>query len=63
MELDPDIEELLRVCDSLMQYLNQDEGEELVCVVYFVRQKTGRLYHELDDFAASVAISKLSSID
>jgi|APIni6443716594_1056825.scaffolds.fasta_scaffold434785_1 hypothetical protein len=63
MELDPYMDELLRVCDGLMQYLNQDECEELVCFVYVIRQKTGRLYDELDDFAASVAISKLSSID
>jgi hypothetical protein len=63
MELDPDMDELLRVCDGLMQYLSPDESEELVCFVYVVRHKTGHLYDELDDFAASVAISKLSSID
>lgn len=63
MELDPDMDELLRICDGLMQYLNQGECEELVCFLYVVRQKTVRLYDELDDFAASVAISKLSSID
>ena len=62
MQLDPDMDELLRVCDGLMQYLNQDECDELVCfVVYIVRQETVCLYDELDDFAASVAISKLSS--
>ena len=60
MELDPDMDELIRVCDGLMQYLNDDEGEELVCFIYIVRQKTVRLYDDLDDFAASIAISKLS---
>jgi hypothetical protein len=63
MELDPEMDELLRVCDSLMRYLNQEDGEELVCFIYVVRQRTVRLYDELDDFEASVAISKLSSID
>ena len=63
MELDPDMDELMRVCDDLMQYLNADEGEELVCFVYVVRQKSVRLYDDLDDFAASVAISELSSLD
>lgn len=63
MEHDPDMDELMRVCDDLMQYLNADEGEELVCFIYLVRQKTVRLYDDLDDFAASVAISELSSID
>ena len=29
MELDPDMDELIRVCDGLMQYLNDDEGEEI----------------------------------
>jgi hypothetical protein len=61
MELDPDMDELMRVCDGLMQYLNEDEGEERVCFVYLVRQKTIRFYGDLDDFAASVAISKLQT--
>lgn len=61
MELDPDMDELMRVCDVLMQYLNEDEGEERVCFVYLVRHKTIRLYQDLDDFAASVAISKLET--
>ena len=63
MERDPDMDELMRVCEDLMQYLNADEGEELVCFIYLVRQKTVRLYDDLDDFAASVAISERSSID
>ena len=57
----PEFEEFLRVCDALMQYLNDDEGEELVCFAYLIRQKTIPHYDELDDFAASVAISKLQS--
>ena len=61
MELDPDMDELMRVCDGLMQYLNEDEGEERVCFVYLVRQKTIRCSEDLDDFAASVAISKLAT--
>ncbi len=50
MGLDPDMEELMRVCDALMPYLNDEEGEELVCFVNFIRQKTTRLY---DDSIAS----------
>ena len=61
MELDPDMDELMRVCDGLMQYLLEDEEEEWVCFVYLIRQKTIRFYDDLDDFAASVAISKLQT--
>ena len=61
MEPDPETDELIRVCDALMQYLNDGEGEELVCFVNVIRQKTVGLYDDLDDFAASVAISKLQS--
>lgn len=49
----------MRACDALVQHLNEYEGEELVCFVYLIRQKTIRSYDDLDDFAASVAISKL----
>ena len=58
MELDPDMDELMRVCDRWMQHLNEDEGEELVCFVYVIRQ-TMRSYDDVDDFAASVAMSRL----
>jgi hypothetical protein len=61
MGLDPHMEEIMRVCDALMPYLNDEEGEELVCFVNFIRQKTVRLYDDSDDFAASVAMSKLQS--
>ncbi len=61
MELDPDMDELMRACDSLMQYLDDDEGEELVCFVYLIRKKTIRPYDDLDDFAASAAISEIQS--
>ena len=63
MESNPDMDELRRIRDALMQYLDEDEGEELVCLVYIVRPKTVRRYDELDDLAASMAISELSSID
>lgn len=63
MESNPDMDELRRIWDDLMQYLDEDEGEELVCLVYIVRPKTVRLYDELDDLAASMAISELSSMD
>ena len=55
------MDELMRVCDGLMQYLLEDEEEEWVCFVYLIRQKTIRFYDDLDDFAASVAISKLQT--
>ena len=51
------MEEFIRACDGLMQYLNE-EGEEFVYFAYVVRQRTVRLYDDLDDVAASVAISK-----
>jgi hypothetical protein len=61
MELDPDMDELMRVCGRWMQYLNEDEGEELVCFVYFILQKTTPSYDDVDDFGASVAISKIQT--
>lgn len=42
MELDPDMDEIMRACDGLMQHLSEDEGEKVVCFVYFIRQKTPR---------------------
>ena len=62
MEPDSQMDELQRVCDVLMQYLNKEEGKELVHFV-IVREKPGRLYDELDNQAASIAISELSSLD
>ena len=61
MEFDPDMDELMRICDRWMQHLNEDEGEELVCFVYILRQKTMRSYDDVDDFAASIAMSKLQT--
>lgn len=61
--MDPDLKEFLRVCDRLIQYLTDEECEEIACVMYVVRQKTVRLYGELDDLAASLAFAKLPSID
>lgn len=63
MEPDSEMDELQRVCDVLMQYLNMEEGEELLHFVYIVREKPGHLYDELDNQAASIAISELSSHD
>ena len=61
--MDPDLKEFLRVCDRLIQYLTDEECEEIACVMYVVRQKTVRPYGELDDLAASLAFAKLPSID
>jgi hypothetical protein len=55
----PDIEEFLRVCNGLLQYLTDEECEEMACIVYFVRQKTLRPYDDLDNLAASLAFSTL----
>lgn len=63
MEPDPDMEELLRACDSLMQYLNEEEGEEWVCFAYAVRPPAPSAHDEVDNQAASLLIAKLSSID
>ena len=53
----------MRVCDVLIQYLTDEECEQAVCILYFARQKTVRPYDEVDDLAASMAFSKLPSID
>ncbi|MEO7862545.1 MAG: hypothetical protein ABIU05_19360 [Nitrospirales bacterium] len=53
--------ELVRACDALMQHFNEDEGGELVSFVYLIKQKITRSYDDVDDFAASVAISKLQT--
>jgi hypothetical protein len=47
----------------LIQYLTDEECEQMACILYFVRQKTVRPYDEVDDLAASIAFSKLPSID
>jgi hypothetical protein len=56
-----DLEEFLRICDGLIQYLTDEECEEMACIVYFVRQKTVRPYDDLDNLAASLAFSTLSA--
>lgn len=64
--LPPEHEEFMRVCDALIQYLTDEECEEMACIIYVVRQKTVRLfrlYGELDDLAASLAFAKLPHID
>lgn len=61
--LPPEIEEFMRVCHVLLQYLTDEDGEQMACILYFVRQKTVRLNEEVDDLAASIAFSKLPSID
>jgi len=53
----------MRVCHVLIQYLTDEECGQMACILYFVRQKTVRPYDELDDLAASMAFSKLPSID
>jgi len=59
-----DIEEFMRVCDRLIKhYLTDEEYEEIVLIEFVVRKKTVRPYDELDDLAASIAFSELSSID
>ena len=61
--LPPEIEEFMRVCHVLIQYLADEECEQMACILYFVRQKTLRPYDEVDDLAVSIAFSKLPSID
>jgi hypothetical protein len=67
MEPDPDInefiDELMRVCEGLIQDLIDEGREDIVCNVYFVREKTICPYDDVDDLAASIAFSKLPSID
>ena len=61
--LPPESEEFMRVCHVLIQYLTDEECEQMACILYFVRQKTVRPYDEVDDLAASIAFSKLPPID
>jgi len=64
-----DIEELVRVCERIIQMayekggLTNGEYEEIVCIVYVVGQVERSVgpYGDLDDLAASIAVSKLSS--
>ena len=53
MELDPEMDELLRVWNALGQELNDDEREESVSFGYVFQQATNRFYDDLDDFTAS----------
>jgi hypothetical protein len=60
----PNMEEFVRLYNALMHHLSdEEECEEIACIIYFVRQKTVRPYDELDNLAASIAFSKLSSTD
>jgi hypothetical protein len=61
--LPPEIEEFMWVCHVLIQYLTDEEREQMACILYFVRQKTVRPYDDVDDLTASMAFSKLPSID
>ena len=61
MEPDPDMDELMRACDALMQHFNHDDAEEVVSFVYLIRRKTTCFYDDVDEFAVSVAISKLQT--
>lgn len=59
----PEIGELMRAWGGVILYLIDVECEEFVCLVYVIPQKPVRLYDELDELAASIAFSKLPSID
>jgi len=61
--LPPELEEFMRVCDALIQYLTDEECEEIACIIFVVRQKPVRPYSELDDLSASLAFANLSSLD
>jgi hypothetical protein len=64
-----DIEEFVRVCERLIEMalenggLTDGECEEIVCIVYVVGQveRSVRPYGDLDELAAAIAVSKLSS--
>ena len=58
-----DMKEFLYICDRLIQYLTDEEYEEIACIMFVVRQGTVLPYDELDDLSASLAFAKLSSID
>jgi len=62
-EMRSDMREFMRVCDCLIQYMTDEECEDIACIVYFVRQRTVLPYGELDDVSASLAFAKLSSIN
>ena len=64
----PDIEELVRVCEKIIAMAYEKDGltgecEEIICIVYVVGQveKSVGPYGDLDDLAAAIAVSKLSS--
>jgi hypothetical protein len=58
-----DMKEFLQICDRLAHYLTEEECEDLACIMYVVRQRTVLPYGELDDLSASLALTKLSSLD
>jgi hypothetical protein len=68
--MQPDIEEFVRVCERIIEMayekggLTDGECEEIVCIVYVVGQVERSVdpYGDLDDLAASVAVSKLPSL-
>ena len=39
-QLPSEIEEFIRACHVLIQYLTGEECEQMACILYFVRQKT-----------------------
>ena len=65
----PNIEEFMRLCHYLFDYANErrglpdDECEGIVIIVYYGQQhkRTVCPYDDLDDLAASIAFSKLTS--
>ena len=59
----PDMEELLRICNGLIRYLSDEEGEDIACIVVFLRQQTVCPDDDVDDLSASMAFSQLPSID
>ena len=61
-----ELEEFLRACDRLIkQHMIDEEYEEIAYMVYIVRQEETTVppYDDVDDLTASIAFSKLSSID
>ena len=57
----PDMDEFFQLCHALVEHLTDEECDKSPALCFFVSHRTVRLYDELDDFAASVAISKLQS--
>jgi len=63
MNEDPDIEELLRALDGLIEAQIVKLGEDTAIIVSFVRKKRTPPYDEVDELTASLAFSKLPSTD